>query len=514
VDSAVSAAPDHPDLVVRKFQGTTKFRKMKLVAGVAPPAILLSYNNTITGLQRAVKERVFFVKLNGKFQAPPKPSSLQLYFDRLQCFQDAVRPHLPSTAPVEREQFVQHYKGRKRVVYEQALESLGRKDFSVKDSYVKVFIKYEKTLFTAQKDPVPRVISPRSPRYNIELGCFIQPIEERIFEAIGSVMGSHTVMKGLNARDSARAILQKWQYFKDPVAVGADASRYDQHVSDVALKWEHSIYDLCFRNKKDNRRLHHLLSMQINNKCFGNVGDGSVQYKTTGVRMSGDMTTSLGNCINMCAMAFAYAKHVGVNIQLANNGDDCVYFMERKDLRKFMAGVTDWFLGMGFTMVMEEPVYDVEKISFCQTNPVWVGPGPFDYIMVRDPRVAISKDSLATQPLNTKKEFFGWINAVGQGGLSLTGGLPVWEAFYTMYVNSARGQARSKMDSGWGWGVRQLGKNMSRTVQPVLPRTRASFYLAFGITPREQLCIEKTYGSTVIMGHDDRNVPASASLPY
>jgi len=487
---------------------------MKLVAGVAPPAVLRSYNNTITGLQRAVKERVFFVKIDGKFQAPPQPRSMQLYFDRLQCFHDAIRPHLPSTAPVEREQFVQHYKGRKRVVYEKALESLGRKDFSVKDSYVKVFIKYEKTLFTPQKDPVPRVISPRSPRYNIELGCFTQPIEERIFEAIGSVMGSRTVMKGLNARDSARAIIRKWQTFKDPVAVGADASRYDQHVSAAALRWEHCIYDMCFRNKRDNKRLHRLLEMQVNNKCFGTVGNGSLRYETTGVRMSGDMTTSLGNCINMCAMAFAYAKHVGVDIQLANNGDDCVYFMERKDLAKFMRGVTDWFLDMGFTMVLEDPVYDIEKVSFCQTSPVWVGPGAFDYIMVRDPRVAVAKDSVATQPLQTRKEFFGWIDAVGKGGLSLTGGLPVWQAFYTMYISSAKGEARSKVDSGWGWGVRQLGKNMSRTAQPIHPRTRASFYLAFGITPREQLCIEEVYGSTVINSFDDGNIPDSVRLPF
>ena len=514
MDSAISVAPDHPDLEVRKFQGATKFRRMKQVAGVAPPGVLLSYNNTINGLERAVKERVFFVKLEGRFQAPPKPHSAELYADRMQHFLDALKPHLPKTAPVSHTQFVMHYKGRKKDVYEAARLSLERKDFSVKDSYVKTFIKYEKTLFSETKDPVPRVISPRSPRYNIELGSFILPIEVRIFEVIGNVMGNHTVMKGLNARDSAAAITQKWHHFNDPVAVGADASRYDQHVSKIALQWEHLVYEECFPAVGDLRKLRRLLRMQLHNKCFGTVPNGTLKYTTEGVRMSGDMTTSLGNCINMCAMGYSYARSIGVEIQFANNGDDCVYFMERKDLKKFMSGVTQWFLAMGFTMVMEEPVYNLEQISFCQTNPIWVGPGAFDYLMVRDPRVAIRKDSIATLPLNTSKEFYGWMNAVGQGGLSLTGGVPVWQSFYTMYTRESHNKTKSNIDSGWGWGVRQLGKNMQRVTADIHPRTRASFFLAFSIKPDEQLCIEKAYTRMSILGMDDPSLPHFIYQPF
>ena len=60
MDSAVSTAPDHPDLVVRKFQGATKVRRLTAIAGVSPPADLRAYNNNIASLERAVKERVFF----------------------------------------------------------------------------------------------------------------------------------------------------------------------------------------------------------------------------------------------------------------------------------------------------------------------------------------------------------------------------------------------------------------------------------------------------------------------
>lgn len=514
MDSAVSTAPDHPDLVVRKFQGATKARRLTAIAGVSPPADLRAYNNNIASLERAVKERVFFVKLDGKFTSPPKPLSRELFFARMDKFSKLLAAHLPSTVPVMRHQFVDRYRGRKRVNYQKALDSLNVKEFSFKDSYIKTFTKYEKTLFSSVKDPVPRVVSPRSLRYNIELGRFLSPIEERIFRAIGKVMGENTVMKGMNARDSARAIVAKWHSFRDPVAVGGDASRFDQHISVEALQWEHGVYTRCFPVARHKARLSSLLKMQLKNRCFGNVGDGSVEFTTNGVRMSGDMNTSLGNCVLMTALTASYADEIGCNVLLANNGDDCVYFMEREDLDKFMSGITLWFREMGFTMVMEDPVYEIEQISFCQTSPVWVGPDAFDYIMVRDPRVAIAKDTISVHPLDNSKQVYGWLNAVGSGGLSLTGSLPVWQAFYKMYLDSASGQKCSSTETGWGWGVRQLGANMHRSEGPILPKTRASFFLAFGISPEEQICIENKYSSTIIGGVLDVNVPFFTILPY
>jgi len=476
--------------------------------------VFSAYNNDFNALERAVKERVFFVKgEDGAFVAPPRPLTPVIFSDRLFNFKRKLVRHLPSTVPITSQQFVDTYVGRKRVVYQQAADSLDVIPLRRKDSYVKTFVKYEKTNFTS-KIPVPRVISPRSPRFNVEIGKFIRPIEERIFKAIGNVMGADTVMKGMNATQMASAIRRKWNRFLDPVAVGGDASRFDQHVSIDALRWEHGIYAECFPTGRHRRRLEWLLAMQLRNKCFGTVGDGTVEFTTEGVRMSGDMNTSLGNVVIMCSMVGAYAESVDVDIELVNNGDDCVFIMEREDYDLFSIGLTKWFREMGFTMIVEEPVDTFEQIVFCQTQPVWVGPGPDDYLMVRDPRVAIPKDSFSVHVLRNQKEVRGWMKAVGTGGEALTGGIPVWQEFYRMYQKSAGDVRATRERDAFGWGVRQLCKGNKRVFGEVLPKTRASFCYAFGISPEEQMCIERHYSLCGVALEPHENVARYVTLPF
>jgi hypothetical protein len=505
--------PGHANLEVHKVAGSPKERKTTAIYGVSPPVVFSSHNNGIIALERAVLERVFNVKRCGKFAPPFKPSSDEHFFQSLSEYSRIIRKHLPSTVPITKRQFVDTYRGRKRVVYEAALESLERKPVTLEDSFVKVFVKFEKFNQTAKPDAVPRVVSPRHPRFNVEFGRYIRPIEERIFDAIGEVYGSKTVMKGMNASDSGKLMREKWNMFCEPVAVGLDAERFDQHVSTSALKYEHWTYLSCFWRPKDKRRLQQFCNQQLINKCSGNAPDGWLKYHTDGVRMSGDMNTSLGNCVLMCAMIYSYARSCDTTIQLANNGDDCVVFMERAQLGQFMGGLYDWFKNMGFSMVCEKPVHDFEQISFCQTQPVWVGPGIDDYLMVRDPRVAISKDSVALQPLTRPKEVSGWLDAVGRGGLALTGAIPVWQNFYSMYIRSAIGP-KSKIETGWGWGVRSLSRSIERTYAPPTEYTRYSFWLAFGISPDEQLCIERHYDAMDVGLVVNPHVYRHVTLPF
>jgi len=364
-------------------------------------------------------------------------------------------------------------------------------EVTVEDAEVKVFVKYEKTDFTRKTDPVPRVISPRDPRYNIEVGRFLRPIEERIFTSLAKLYGHVTVFKGMNALTSGRAFFAKWCMFKNPVAVGLDASRFDQHCSIPALRWEHDIYLWCFKRRHWRRKLKRLLSRQLRNKCKGYCEDGKLKYLTDGGRMSGDMNTSLGNCILMCCMIHAYAKHCGVKIQLANNGDDCVVIMESSDLGRFSEGLHEWFTDMGYTMVAEEPCHTFEEIEFCQTHPVFVGPNYDDYIMVRHPKWALAKDTVCVHSWQSLAMFKGWMHAVGTGGMAMTGGIPIFQDFYQTYINF--GKFRKTASDLQSWGVRQLSKGMQRRYSPVEPATRASFYWAFGVTPDEQLVLEDFY---------------------
>jgi len=497
VGCSTSTAPNHAGLTVHKCLGATiRPRKMVRVSGVSPPVQLRAFNNDIETLERAVKERVFFVKEGGKFVRPPLPKPGH-FKKQLQAAIDKLRPLLPKTAPMSRRAFVDSFEGRKKARYEAAFQSLLRDSLVEKDGHPQVFVKYEKTNYTLKSDPVPRVISARSPRYNIEVGRFLRKLEKRIFKCIDKMFGHTTVIKGKNYTDTARLLHEKWNFFVDPVAVGLDAKRFDQHVSREALEYEHMIYKWCFPKKNHSSRLAGLLKKQLRNFCSGFTKDGSVSYVVEGVRMSGDMNTSLGACLIMSSLVYCYLDFKGIKGHLANNGDDCVVVMERRDLEDFTAGLDSWFRDMGFNLEVEEPVYVFEQIKFCQTQPVYVGPLPHNFVMVRDPLHGIAKDTMCLANVSNTDMNRAWLHSVGTGGISSTGGVPIFQEFYAMYLRAGK-EGKLKWDLGDSWGRIMFERGMKRYYSDVSPETRASFYYAFGITPDEQIVCERFYANATI----------------
>jgi len=404
------------------------------------------------------------------------------------------------------QQAVDTFRGCKKKRYENALAKISStRDSIAKEAAVSVFVKYEKTDRTTKADPVPRVISPRSAEYNLRVARYLRRIEEPIFDALGELFGHKTVMKGVTMEQTASLLRTKWEMFRNPVAVGLDASRFDQHVSKEALEFEHTIYPMCFRYSTHRRKLQKLLQYQLVNKCSGYADDGELKYTIHGSRMSGDMNTSLGNCVLMCMMIKAYSDNCGVTTQLANNGDDCVVFMEKGDLPKFQRNLNCWFREMGFNMVVEKPSYDLESIEFCQTRPVFDGT---NWVMCRNPWTALAKDAvLLKHPNNVSSNFFAtWLDAVGTGGMSLAGGMPIFQSFYNMYIRSGFSHRRNRKNrlvrehtnEHLPWFMREVGCKGNRSERFVTPEARASFFFAFGVTPDEQLLLEEHYESMSI----------------
>jgi len=498
-------------LAVKRRLGATKTRQCLRIGGVSPNIQIAPFNENLATLRRAVAERVFLVKEEGKFVPPPKPD-VGVFETRLAPVRNLLVPHLPSTCPLSFQATVETFRGCKRVRYEKALQKIvsTRTDVA-KEAEVSVFVKYEKTDRTLKSDPVPRVISPRTPEYNLRIARYLRKVEEPIFDALGALFGHKTVMKGVTVTETAKLLREKWDMYRNPVAVGLDASRFDQHVSRQALEFEHSIYERCFALKKDRKKLKTLLKHQLVNKCSGYVPDGSIKYKVDGTRMSGDMNTSLGNCVLMCMMIKAYALKTGINMQLANNGDDCVVFMEKSELSKFQSCLNSWFREMGFNMVVEKPSYEFEQIEFCQTRPIFDGA---IWMMCRNPWTAIAKDSvLLKNPKQVSDSFFRqWLDAVGTGGIALAGGMPVFQSFYRMYKRSGQTLRRNRKNKLVGmstfellpWYMREVGLNGKRSERDVTPDARASFYFAFGVTPDEQVCLEGYYDAMcVTTSHDE-----------
>lgn len=482
---------DHPALTVKRRLGVAPHvRKYWEIVGYMLPHNFLVHNSSLTNLVRGVLTRVLLVK--GK--PTPKPI-VGIYNLRLRNFRKLLLKSLSSTTPITQQEFVDGYKGRKRTIYQQALDSLAYRSICAKDAFIKAFVKAEFINSDDKPDPDPRVISPRDPRYNIEVGKFLKPLEHQVYRGIAQIFGDTTVLKGFNAKETGKIFSDKWNKYRNPVAVGLDASRFDQHVSVEALEWEHSVYNGVFNSNE----LRKLLRMQLRNRVTGYCRDGKLKYVTEGCRMSGDMNTALGNCLIMCALVHCYLQDRGIRGSLANNGDDCTVIFEREDLSKFQHGLEEWFLEMGFSMKVEKPVFDIEGIEFCQTHPVLVAEG---YLMVRNFPKSMAKDCLSLKMLDSPRVCRAWLDAVGQGGLSLTGGIPVYQDFYSSYISiaqsipikkanlSSRDRHRvpdAEVSNGMSW----LSKGMVRHYHQPSPETRHSFYLAFGTTPDEQIALEK-----------------------
>jgi len=388
-------------------------------------------------------------------------------------------------------EFCCRYIGRKRLVYEAAAESLRVASLCERDSHLTTFVKAEKLDLSAKPDPAPRVIQPRSPRYNLEVGKYIAHQEKRLFKLIDGIFGKPTVMKGRDCLATGSAFHDQWCGFNHPVAVGMDASRFDQHVSDIALSWEHSQW-VKMVPRTERKRLKKLLSWQINNKGVAYAQGGRVKYSCRGRRMSGDMNTSSGNIMIMCALIYCYLLSQGLKTSdfwVANNGDDSVVVVEQHHLSK-LDGIPKWFTEMGFTMKLEAPVQVLEQVEFCQTRPVYTARG---WCMVRDPTRAMAKDLTANCDIKPSKHRGTWLGAVRDGGLALTDGVPVWPSFYQMFEGRGGDNQISEHLRNSGW--HHLRGSLSFRDVAITAEARCSFYFAFGITPDEQEVLEAHFRS-------------------
>nr|WPR18365.1 MAG: RNA-dependent RNA polymerase [Chemarfal virus 66] len=445
-------------------------------------------NNSLGNLLAGLEGRVFnIVTKTGVLAPPPKPKRGEfgtLMRPAFSALQGQVR-RIPSLSVRE---FVMQAPSHKRKVYERAAELFMRIGVRPMDWKVKTFVKFEKLLKKPGKVRVPRVIQPRSPVYSLALGRFTRPIEHQLYGWLNSIWGGVTVMKGLTPEQVGAEVYGKWSSFPNPVAVGLDASRFDQHVSRDALRWEHAVYLMC----NDSPDFEFLLSKQLKNQGVAYSEGKKLTYETDGCRMSGDMNTGMGNCLLMCSMMYSYCKRhglrPGVDVHLLNNGDDCVLILDQKNFGK-LKNIGPWFLRLGFTMEEELPVTVLEEIEFCQSQPVCVDG---QWLMVRSLK-ALSKDSLC---LLEEGQLGAWLGAVGRAGLALTGGVPIYQSVYSSYMRSGfeeKGVTRNRLLADSGFMRAAVG--MRRRVGVISDETRVSFWRAFGVTPCHQIAIEEYYES-------------------
>lgn len=498
-------------------RGRMRMNDVFLLPGMAGRQRFTAFVNCVENVRTAMLERVFFHCVDGVFSLPHVPDR-----EEVDCMLDGFvkdfKHGVVSLTPVPLSGYAKRfYRGRRLCLYQRSEDTVLRRGALHSDSRLGGFLKYEK-LPVGAKRVVPRLIQPRTPEYNVAVGRFLRPLEHVIYRAIERLFGAPTVMKGFNASELGSMMHEAWMSYNDPCALGLDASRWDQHVSVNLLAWEHSIYDMYYRDPE----LRRYLEWQLHNWGFIVCADGGFKYATDGTRCSGDMNTALGNCLLMCAIIYSLLKILGlakegnVAVRLFNNGDDCVLIGERADIMRIRERVVPFFHTLGFVMKVEEVVFELEKVSFCQTQPLYDGAS---WRACRDPGVSLTKDATIlgehfARPLTLPSQLY----VIGKCGLSLCGGLPVLQEYYTACIRC--GSATGTVDERfYGSGFYQLSRGMNEGYREVTDAARLSFARAFDIMPDTQMELERYYrGVSSLVGpiHDREveRVPIPALGPW
>lgn len=423
--------------------------------------------------------RVFYhVGEDGGWEAPCVVNSQ--YEDSMKGY-IAQFPGPTTCVPLDGKAFCAQYSGSRRKRYEQAMARYNRFGITRKDARVDTFVKFEKCKRKVKRHP--RVIQPRRPVYNYALGRYLKPLEKVIYKRINQIfdMGRPVILKGFNCQQQGKIISEHWNDFDSPVAVGIDASRFDQHVHLDALNFEHQVYQSYFNSKE----LGHLLSMQMFTEGSARFRTQSLKYAVVGRRMSGDMNTAMGNCLIMCFLIKSYMDTLGIKWRFIDNGDDCVVIVEREHLDK-LDGLSQWCRERGFPTTIEAPAYRLEHLEFCQTHPVRYDGG---WKMVRDPRTTFTKDSIVCDRVTTKEHWDQYRVAVGECGLALAGDMPMLSEYYQCLMRGAK--PRRRLVEREMTGMKWLSVGLQAQIKVPSCASRVSFYHAFNLAPWEQRAYEE-----------------------
>jgi hypothetical protein len=382
-------------------------------------------------------------------------------------------------------QVVDSYTGRLRRRYEQALTSLEDDPLGDDDAKLSGFLKGEKFNPT-QKLSKPRLINPRSPRYNLVLASYLKPLEHALWTnwKVGHLCpGTRVSGKGLNLGERAALIQRKMDDVGDCVVVEVDGKTFEAHVSVRQLKEEHSVYKAAYPGDK---QLSWLLSKQLELK--GKTACG-IKYRRPGCRASGDYNTGLGNTMVMGGCVITAMRALGLSTPwtVMADGDNCLLFIRRQVLGEVQAKFSEKLSGhCGQEMTIERPAFKLEEVTFGQCRPVrFAG----SVAMVRDPFKVLSGCFTGYRHYHDPVFAPRLLKGVAMAELSLSRGLPVLGPYFEK-VCSLLHDVRDLADPGAFLEGHLLHAGPDPGPLPITMEARVSFSQAWDIGVGEQLALE------------------------
>lgn len=474
---------------------------------------------TVENLKAGLRGRFELIAgSDGTWQQPPKPK-VGSWANVAASFKlRARRKRRMMLSPMEYNQFIDSLPSGKRDVYKRALVELERSGLLPRHTVVRLFIKKEKQAMKLSGGkwfyPLPRLIRPMAIEYNLALGVYIKPLEKLIYSLIGDVMGGPSVSKGMDAFQIAGVAYDKLSRLKSRFGrvamLSCDIKKFELCVSVDA----HRVFiDFCcwmLAARKDKDKLRKLLEKQLNVKFVSYCIDGVVKFRCEGTLCSGVMNTSLWAVLLMSIALIGVGDRLGlepgVDYDFLSAGDDTNPFVPVVHLKRFMAMLPEVFLELGFIIKVDAVTEEFSRMDFCQCRPVWDGAR---WRMVREPNTARSKDSMFMHELVNEKQWCDARGSIANCGLALCRGIPVMQSFYLFLGQGLDlSMVERKEDSGMG----RLAHGLSAGIDGVTEEARFSYYVAFGVEPYKQWCLEQLYSALRLAWqrpHEFKHSPSS-----
>lgn len=357
------------------------------------------------------------------------------------------------------------------------------------DVYLRAFLKVEKHNAMA-KFQKPRLIYPRSPRYNLVLASRLKPFEHWLWGRLTArelFGGSRTrvVMKGLTPRERANQLVRKFESLDSCVVFEADAKAFEAHVGTAQLRGEHDIYHAAYPG---DRVLRGLLREQLGLR--GQTASG-VKFSREGGRASGDFNTGMGNSLIMLAVVVGALRSYNIPFDVAVDGDNALVFLRGRDASRVLCDFSSVVLAnSGHELELESPVDYIEGMRFGNSHPVKLLPSSDGWVMVRDWRRVLSGASASHRWLREPAFAREWLTGVAMCELSLARGVPVLQAWALELLKAMGGSRDVRAHPHVEYFMVGASFAREQDAKVVSPETRVSFERAFGMPPDVQQLVE------------------------
>lgn len=348
-----------------------------------------------------------------------------------------------------------------------------------RSSHISAFVKYEKwDMEKVLAGKPPRMIQFRSYEYLYTLKAWMLDHCNQMKVTSAALPSGQLLRtcftKNFTNEESCALMKAAWDSYTNPVALCLDHSKFDGHYGVKLLELEHKFWHWRYGSKQ----LDALLKRQLDNKGWT---QGGIKYTVRGTRASGEFTTSEGNGISNLGMLTAFMNEHGFKaFHVFVNGDDSVVIGE--DEISVVADNLGYFNNFGMETEMDVAAKEFCDINYCQQKPVQVG-GVWRF--VKEWQRSIARSALM------EYRYYGapqrYLAGTALCDLACFAGVPILQAW----------AIRRLRDSGF---IRPLGcvdKSLARefghaSYHEISMATRWSFEAAFGVSPHEQVNIERS----------------------